>query len=266
MRLQSGRFPCYFRGPNQGADGPEMLTFVQITDTHIFADREEFLGARPAEILEAAVDDIRARYPEAGFVVHTGDIGGLEGRRADYERYNGLIRPLPMPVFHVPGNHDMVSGEFARSLQPSAGPGVQWEFEKAGWLFVGWNSSARDGSDLSRLLQRHAATPTLLFTHHNILPVGVRWIDRLIEPHSLGLLNVICSHPQVKYVVCGHVHLEKTLYYQGRYFVHTPALSWQFTPAIQDVKESVDDVPAGYRVFTIADDGAVGSTVRRLER
>lgn len=242
-----------------------MLTFIQITDTHVFADREEFLGAKPAEILQRAVADIRTLYPESSFVIHTGDVGGLEGSRADYERYSGLIKPLPMPVYHVAGNHDVGQGEFAR-IQPSAGPGIQFEFEKAGWLFVGWNSSSLDVGELSRFLQRHAATPTLLFTHHNVLPVGVRWIDRLIPAGGLDLLNVICAHDQVRYVVSGHVHMEKTLFYRGRYFVHTPALSWQFTPEIQDVKESLDAVAPGYRVFAIADDGAVSHTVRRLGR
>jgi Icc protein len=246
-----------------------MLSFIQITDTHVFGDRDELEGVRPAEILARAVQDILDRHPGAAFVVHSGDVGGMEGRAQDYARFGALVRPLPMPFYVVPGNHDQDLDAFRSELVSKNGAqsDVHWSFVKAGWLFVGLDSSAGElGGDerdwLCGVLDAGQGLPTVLFLHYHVLPVGVRSIDRMMLGDSLALLNLLDDYSQVRLVANGHVHMDHDLEYRGRRFVCTPSLCFQLDKTVQEL--AVDPIAPGYRVFHIQEDGTIETFVRRL--
>ncbi|MBN1581266.1 MAG: metallophosphoesterase family protein [Anaerolineae bacterium] len=246
-----------------------MLAFIQITDTHVLGDRDELEGTRPTQILDQAVRDIRDRYPDAAFVVHSGDIGGMEGRAQDYERYRSLIRHLPIPVYAVRGNHDQDSGAFRRVLLSNNAVQNElcWSFEKEGRVFVGLDSSAgKLGGDqqkwLRSILDARPKMPTVLFLHHHVLPIGVRAMDRMMLGDSLALLNLLDNYANVRFVASGHVHLEHDQEYRGRRFVCTPSLCFQLDKTVQEI--ALDPVAPGYRVFRIQASGTVETFVRRL--
>ncbi|MFH1006904.1 MAG: metallophosphoesterase [Candidatus Latescibacterota bacterium] len=250
-----------------------MFTVIQITDTHVFADKEVTYGADAAKVLQIAIEDIHTRYPDAAFVVHTGDVAGYDGCKEDCERFGSIIRSLSIPILYVPGNHDKRSVLRSELLgeEPTEGP-MHWSFVHGGWLFVGLDSSAREdmvGSFptgelawLGRNLDAYEEFPALIFFHHHVLPVGVRWLDELALADSLKFLETIAPYPQVKYVVGGHVHLEKSLYYGGRSFLSTPSLCEQYPAHVQTF--AVHRISPGYRVFRFQDDGSVETFVRRL--
>ena len=251
-----------------------MLMIIQITDTHVSADKEITYGVDAAKVLETAIEDIHANYPDASFVVHTGDIGGYEGRKEDYQRFNAIIGSLSLPIYYVPGNHDhkrsVLRSEVLKG-EPTDEP-VHWSLSKGDWHFVGLDSSTGDDrvgkiSDeelvwLEKDLDAHKGIPTFIFLHHHVLPVGVHWLDELALENSLEFLEVIDSYPQVKYIVGGHVHLEKALYFRGKLFVTTPSLCEQYPANVQTF--AVERIPPGYRVFRFKDDDSVETFVQRL--
>lgn len=251
-----------------------MLTFIQITDTHIFADKEIMYGIDSAKALENAIEDIHVNYPDASFVVHTGDIAGYKGRVEDFKRFSSIIDSLSIPIHYIPGNHD-IDRSILRSellkVEPSGGA-VCWSFTMEDRHFIGLDSST--GNDLvgeiaeeelnwlRKDLESKKEKQTFIFLHHHVLPVGVHWLDKLILRNNLELLELIDSFPGVECIINGHVHLEKTLVFRGKTFFSTPSLCEQYPAHVQTF--AVEGIPPGYRVFHLKDNGSVESYIKRL--
>jgi len=94
---------------------------VQITDTHIReAGRLAYNKVDTSAGLRATVEAILALRQTPDAVVITGDLVDF-GRPAEYARLRELLRPLTMPVYVMPGNHDhreRLSGRSGRSGGP----------------------------------------------------------------------------------------------------------------------------------------------------
>jgi len=84
-----------------------LFTFVQISDVHV--GNEANLPAHTR--LKAAVSLINALEPD--FVIDTGDMtsspvyAATEENFAEYAEYKKYIAPLTVPIYFVPGNHDI---------------------------------------------------------------------------------------------------------------------------------------------------------------
>ena len=252
-----------------------MLTFAQITDTHIYAGGEawdEVRGVDPCAHLARAVEDLNTLEPQPAFVVHTGDIGGLEGTADDYERFLPLIEPLRAPIHYIPGNHDINPSALNTMLvgRMPESP-VHWHFDEQGWAFVGIDSSsgAVDEGELywlNQTLTSQRSSPTVLFLHHHPFPIGVPGIDKLVLRNALELLNLLADHPQVRLVVFGHVHSNGVFLFNDRIFLSTPAIGWQFVVRMDPARpgELQDFRPPAYRLVTLHDDGRIETWLRRL--
>src|SRR5262245_158577 len=82
------------------------MIIAQISDPHITdiggqADR----GDKAATHLQCAVAHLSRLPAPPDVVLGTGDCVD-RGSPAEYERFRELLRPLPMPVYVIPGNHD----------------------------------------------------------------------------------------------------------------------------------------------------------------
>lgn len=87
-----------------------MLTFVQLTDSHMTADgmRTGKTGrGNLADKLTRAVKEINELKPD--FVVVTGDLVEV-GTVGEYETFRRLMSKLTMPWHAVPGNHETLEG------------------------------------------------------------------------------------------------------------------------------------------------------------
>ena len=97
---------------------------------------------------------------------------------------------------------------------------------------------------MERCLQAHPERYTLLLLHHHPLPSGCTWLDQhsLRNPHMLGA--ILLRYPKVNTVVCGHIHQDLDLEWQGRRLLATPSTCVQFKPHCTNF--TIDDVsPAG---------------------
>jgi len=82
------------------------VIIAQITDMHIRP--EGVLAYRrvdTAPYLARAVEHLRCLKPRPDVVLATGDLVDA-GTDEEYRRLRGLLAPLPMPVYLIPGNHD----------------------------------------------------------------------------------------------------------------------------------------------------------------
>src|SRR2546422_160764 len=95
------------RLPSRRARGyPDAMIMAQITDTHIRP--EGVLAYRrvdTAPYLSRAVEHLTRLRPRPDVVLATGDLVDA-GTAEEYRRLHGLLAPLPMPVYLIPGNHD----------------------------------------------------------------------------------------------------------------------------------------------------------------
>jgi 3',5'-cyclic AMP phosphodiesterase CpdA len=81
-----------------GGSRPGEVTVAQISDTHL----GERHSPRAAECLREAVTMINARHPDA--VIISGDIGESIDER---EQAKTILKGLDVPVYYIPGNHDI---------------------------------------------------------------------------------------------------------------------------------------------------------------
>src|SRR5215831_1687440 len=81
------------------------LRFAQISDSHIGFDRPA--NTDVTGTLRAAVAKIKAAPEPPAFVLHTGDLTHLS-KPAEFDTLQQVMSELSMPVFYVPGEHDVL--------------------------------------------------------------------------------------------------------------------------------------------------------------
>jgi plastocyanin len=108
------------------------LSFVQISDSHIGFDKPA--NTDVTGTLRAAVAKIKAAPDQPSFVLHTGDLTHLS-KPSEFDTLQQVMTELALPVFYVPGEHDVLEDD---------GKGYLQRFGK-GTLGAGWHSFDRGG-------------------------------------------------------------------------------------------------------------------------
>jgi Icc protein len=100
--LQAGRVTGYIAFVKRG-----IMILAQQTDLHVKpAGRLAYRQADTAACLQAAVCDVLNLPVRPDAVLVTGDLTDA-GLPEEYAFLRELLAPLPMPVFLMPGNHDV---------------------------------------------------------------------------------------------------------------------------------------------------------------
>ncbi|MEW6256240.1 MAG: phosphodiesterase [Pseudomonadota bacterium] len=224
------------------------MLLAQMTDTHIRAPGSLAYGiVDTAAFLERAVAHL-ARHPaRPQAILMTGDLTDFD-RGAEYERFKALTACLPMPLFPVPGNHDSTAGlaaafpELAARTEAGKFNYVVEAFE----LRLVMLDSSVPGAPHGELGQPTLAwldatlgatpdRPTLVALHHPPFATGILHMDVQNLRDGAALEAVIGRHPQVRALVCGHVHRTVFTSFAGRPASICPspahAVSLDFNPA-----------------------------------
>lgn len=232
--------------------------FVQISDTHLFADAAAQLwDVAPDRALDAAVEALAQLDPKPSFILVTGDCSA-DGSEASYLRLAGKLQRLGVPAYYLPGNHDDPA-RMARLLAGRAlGPGdkLTQEFEAEGWRFIlldssvpgqDWGALGKEQVDwLRTALASKPEMPTIVVVHHNPVPVGSSWLDTMTIADADELLPVLDGARQVRAVLYGHVHQEAVSARGETKFLAVPSTFYQFKPNAATF--GPDDMPAGARI------------------
>ena len=122
----------------QGSGGAMMahaggaLRFVQISDSHIGFDKPA--NTDVTATLREAIAKIKADPEPPAFILHTGDLTHLS-RPSEFDTLQQVLSELSMPVFYVPGEHDVLEDD-GRSYLERFGKGT---------LGAGWHSFDQNG-------------------------------------------------------------------------------------------------------------------------
>jgi len=165
------------------------FTFLQLSDSHVGFAKPANPDARAT--YREAVAKVIAMPVKPDFIIHTGDISQLS-RDQEFDDADQIIKEAGLPVFHVPGEHDMLDDEngkayLSRYGQGSLGAGW-YSFDHRGVHFValvnvvnlkagGMGALGADQLEWLRkdLAGRPSSTPIVVFAHIPLWTVYADW-------------------------------------------------------------------------------------------
>lgn len=252
--------------------GGASIRILQITDTHLFAGKNEtLLGVNTWESYQAVLSAIHARGQYYDLIVATGDLAQDHSQQAYYHFAEG-IAPFGRPCVWLPGNHDFQPAMYGALQDAGISPAKQVLVGDA-WQILLLDSQVfgvphGELSDyqlewLERVLSEAPERQTLLLLHHHPLPAGCSWLDQHSLRNSAGLDEVLRHYPQVKTLLCGHIHQELDAMWNGRRVLATPSTSVQFKPHCSNF--TLDTIAPGWRWLELHPDGTLTTEVCRIE-
>jgi Icc protein len=263
--------------------------FVHLTDTHIMAGgrwrpRSGDFEFDTEASLRRVVEAVRALDPAPAFAVLGGDLAspdlleaGREVTSAEYEPSYRLLAEilagLPCPVHYLLGNHDDRPA-FNRVLRPRApAPDAahHYSFDHQGYHFIALDShepgqaGGRLGPAQLAWLERDLAgrrgQPAIAFVHHHPWPLGLAWIDAMRLRDGDDLVARLRGHGGVRWLICGHVHLDQAIERDGLTVLTTPSTCIQL-PKLSQTPRALPGPPA-FRIVDV-DGGTLSTRVLHL--
>ena len=211
--------------------GTKPFTFVQLSDSHIGFNKPPNADARAT--FREAIAKVKALTVQPDFIIHTGDVSQLS-RDEEFDDADQMLRSIGLPVFFVPGEHDMLDPDGGKAFLSRFGKGTQgagwYSFDHRGVHFVALVNVA----DLkpggmgnlgveqlnwlkSDLAGRPSSTPIVIFAHIQLWTVYAHW--RWGTDDAAEALNLLARFGSVT-VLNGHIH-QITQKVEGRIAFHT---------------------------------------------
>jgi 3',5'-cyclic-AMP phosphodiesterase len=229
---------------------------AQLTDLHIREPGRLAYGRLDtAPYLRAAVQAIDALPQRPQAVVLTGDLTDF-GRATEYEHLAGLLAPLTMPLYLLPGNHDdraQLRRSFAHHAYLGDGEFVQYSVSLGEHgLHLLALDTVEPGMAHGRLcnkrlqwladaLDRHRGEPVLIAMHHPPFETLIGHMDRIgLLEGADALAEILAGHPTVERVICGHLH--RTIYSR----IGGAVVSTAPSPAHQICLDLAPDAPSAW--------------------
>jgi len=201
------------------------MKFIILSDTHVVAPGELSKSLDTGERLRLAIADINTHHADAAFCVLSGDLVD-HGDREAYVYLRELLQALTVPLRLMVGNHDdratfldifddvaVDDAGFVQSvLDTPDGRMIFLDTVEAG---------ADDGilcnqrlAWLRARLDEARQQPVCLFLHHPPCNIGMP-VDVLKLRNPEALLDVLGSHPDIRYLFAGHVHHPTSINWNG---------------------------------------------------
>jgi 3',5'-cyclic-AMP phosphodiesterase len=206
------------------------FSFVQLSDSHI--------GFKPPNAdaratFREAIAKVKALPTQPDFVIHTGDVSQLS-RDDEFDDADQMLKELGLPVFFVPGEHDMLDPDGGKAFLGRFGKGSRgsgwYSFDHRGVHFVALVNVAdlksggmgNLGADQLKWLAadlagRPTSTPIVVFAHIPLWTVYADWgwgTDDATEA-----LKLLARFGSVT-ILNGHIH-QITQKLEGRIAFHT---------------------------------------------
>lgn len=201
------------------------LKFVVLSDLHLVPEGELSMTLDTTARLEAAVEAINARYSGFDFVVLAGDLAD-KGQADAYRRLQAIVDRIRVPVHITLGNHDdrpTFLDIFGAELAAETGK-VDKVIDAEGYRVILLDSSEPGRVDgvlemtqidwLRARLAEAKDRPVIVVLHHNANALHISSDTiRILEPDAF--IEALKTHPDVRQVIAGHVHLTSAATYRG---------------------------------------------------
>lgn len=248
------------------------MILAQISDFHLTAKGQIRGGIDSMRALDAALAALSRLDPLPDAVVASGDLVN-RGDPGDYLVLREKLAGLPFPLYLAPGNHDArdplrrVFGGSA--LLPTTGPFLHYAVALGPWRLivldtaiggeaVGGRLCAERLDWLAETLAEASDRPTVIALHHPPFKVGVVFMDRPPFEGAEALGALLLRNPQVKKLLCGHLHRHVETTWAGTMASVAPSLVFQMTfTADPTAASSYILEPPGFLVHLLEDNGRV---------
>jgi 3',5'-cyclic AMP phosphodiesterase CpdA len=230
---------------------------TQISDTHL-ARRHQKL----TDNFHRVCDYIDAKRPD--LVVNSGDLAfDAPTNRDDLEFARTLHDALPVTCRYLPGNHDI--GDNPTAVGPAPPQPVtdrdrqnfltmfgeeRWQFEAAGWYFIGLNSLimntglASEAEQFDWLASQLSATggkPVALFVHKPLFlnspddpefaATSIRYVPMPARRRLVEMFRAV----DLRLVASGHVHQRRDFTFFHARHIWAPSAGFIISDARQEV-------------------------------
>jgi Icc protein len=230
-----------------------LLRVLHLTDPHLFADPD---GKLRGTVTYASLSAVLAHYGagnwRADLVMATGDLI-QDDSAAAYAHFRTLLGGLGLPVYCVPGNHDV------RALMQAALNEPPFYYcdtvEQDDWLIAGIDSCVAgqaggsvSDAELARLDDAIAASDAgnvMVCLHHPPIAVGSKWLDTVGLGNGDAVLARFARSGKVRLAIFGHVHQDYEADHVGIRVIATPSTCSQF--AVLSDEFAIDNRPPAYR-------------------
>ncbi|MGB9429201.1 MAG: 3',5'-cyclic-AMP phosphodiesterase [Gammaproteobacteria bacterium] len=246
------------------------VRLLQITDTHLFAEPGKTLyGVNTRQSLQSVLD-AAVRRPKPGLVLVTGDLVHDQPPPA-YQALADMLRQLSVPVAVIAGNHDEL-----KDLHTVTGAGIRvggvhalgkWRIVLLNTLVSGKIAGHLDKSELEFLetaLRAASDSPVLIALHHQPVPVGSAWLDRIALDNADEFFDVVDRAGNVRGVLWGHVHQAFESRHREVRLLAAPSTCAQFLPGSKDF--ALDSRSPGMRWLTLHADGRIETQIEWVEK
>ena len=254
--------------------GEARFRFVHLTDTHIMAGgrwrpRAGGFEFDTEESLRRVVEAVRALDPAPAFAVLGGDLASPDLLHRDrvltseeYEPSRGDLGGPAVPGPLPPGEprRPRAFNRVLRADAPTPDAPHYYGFDYQGYHFVALDSQEPGQAGgfldpaqlawLHRDLAQHRDRPTIVFVHHHPWPLGLQWIDTMTLRNGKQLIAMLHEHAQVRWVVCGHVHLDQAVQRGRLTMLTTPSTCVQLSKVSQTAK--ILPGPPAFRVVDVS--------------
>ena len=197
------------------------MLIAQISDFHIRPPEEpKVYGVDTNAMTDAAIAAITALDPLPDCVLVTGDLADC-GREQEYMLAEAMLARLEMPVYVIPGNHDLrevMRGKLGARYPylAEAGRFLSYVVDDFPVRLIGLDTviEGEGGGEIcadreawfAERLAEGDGRPTLVFMHHAPFATGVYGMDEIMCRVSDNFGAIVRAHPEIERIVCGHYH------------------------------------------------------------
>jgi len=216
---------------------------AQISDMHI-----KTRGALSYRVVDTArhlrecIAHIKALKQRPDVVVATGDLTDF-GKPEEYELLREILGELQLPLYMIPGNHDErgnMRAAFAEHAYLRQSPDfIQYAIEDLPMRIVALDTVVPGASGgllcekrlgwLAATLRARPDTPTVILMHHPPFRTLIGHMDQIGLEGASAFKCVLANHPQVKAVLCGHLHRPIETVWRGILMSTSPSPAHQVT-------------------------------------
>lgn len=243
--------------------------FVQVSDTHLFADQQAvLLGVKTEDSLNLVVTQIKADAISPQLMIITGDLSQDRSESA-YHRLVDTLQVFDVPLYWIPGNHD--DPLVMAKVYPYRHMSNQKQLIIGNWQLILLDSQKRGAVEgalseqqltfMTDCLRQYPDHHTMIIFHHQPIPVGSRWLDRLGLENAAIFWQRLEQYPQARHLLFGHVHQQHESVYQNVHCYSVPSTCVQF--ARNSDNFALEKIAPGYRVVDLYPDGHLETRVYR---
>jgi len=241
---------------------------LHLTDLHLHADKDfRLLGSNCRESLLQVLSHVQASKHVPELILITGDLTHDETAHG-YEQLRSIFEPLQIPVYVLPGNHDIP--QLMEQILNTEWISTQAKILLDKWQIIMLDTRVENSDGgalqesqftlLQKCLDERPELHALVCLHHQPVAVGSAWMDTMRVTNSERLLQMLAAYPQVKALLWGHVHQDFNDHYGHIQLFASPATCMQFLPGSRDFTIDTNRGP-GYRWLTLSDSGDMHTSV-----